>query len=293
LVAVLISLIATFSKWGRGLSSNARMLVLSVGAGVGIVMFAPLVRSLFIALTPNMAFAVVIVLGLLLGILTLLLDGLTQSFRLSTTLSAIGVAFLAAGSMTAGFDAQHPRPNSAFYMRNELSNQAYVLSGDEELDDRIKTLFPANPVRRKVPELFGEEPRTFWAAASPVSVQAPVVEVLRDESSSGVRNIEIQIRSPRLAPKIMAFVAGDDVLSSSVDGRPFSSSPETNWSMYAYGMPIDGVRVALQLKVNKPFIVRVIDDSYGLPGRAPSSADMLVLPFGPSDTEAVKTIEFK
>jgi hypothetical protein len=44
-----------------------------------------------------------------------------------------------------------------------------------------------------------------------------------------------------------------------------SDQPTSKWLLKAFGVPDDGLDVALQLKAGKAFQIRVTDETYGLP----------------------------
>ena len=74
--------------------------------------------------------------GLLLGLLIPHLDLVAKPNRwvLPGAAAALGLGLLLVGSLTAGFDARHPRPNSILYALNADTQQAIWESGDEAPD---------------------------------------------------------------------------------------------------------------------------------------------------------------
>ncbi len=172
-------------------------------------MFAPLIKALFIGLTPQLVGVVMVFLVMLLGLLVPLIDVLTQRLALPRLALAAGIVFLVTGSFTSGFDTEHPRPDNLFYAVDGSTGNALWLSQDKSLDEWARTFFRGDSERRQVPEIFGEESRYYWVAAAPVfALPAPTVEVLKDSTTANIRKINIQVRSLRQAPKLSLSLEG-------------------------------------------------------------------------------------
>jgi hypothetical protein len=271
-------------------SSLVSVLISILGVAPGILMLAPFIKALFIALTPNQIGLVMGVLALFLGLLTPLLNLVLRSFMLQWLLLIAGIGFLIMGSITSGFDTQHPRPNNLFYALDSVSGKALWLSTDRSLDQWTRTFFASSKEKRRAPEIFGENITTFWTGVAPaMPLQAPVIDILRDDIRSDIRTISIQARSLRQAPELDVYVEGTGVISSKVENRIVSESLVPNWSFQGFGFSEKGVHIELTIKADNPFKIRVIDFSYELPetGFRPRPPDMITQPFGLSDTKAV------
>jgi hypothetical protein len=285
--------------WRRGGNrfSPLCVAIMLLGAAPGILMYAPLVKLLFIALTPQQTGVAMAFLAMLLGLSVPLVDLLARRLFLQWLAPAAAVLFLAIASFTAGFDTRHPRPNNLFYGLDGATGKAFWLSADKTLDAWTKTFFPDHPVQRQVPEILGDGSGVYWVAPAPVfALQAPGVEVLEDGVASGIRKITIRVRSLRHAPKLNVVVEGAGVLASKVQGRLFSQTLRQAWRLKSFGMAGEGLVIELHVQADATFKIRVIDFSYELPRtNLPSRpSGMIPRPFGLSDTTAaVKTIAFK
>jgi len=94
-------------------------------------------------------------------------------------------------------------PDNLFYAVDGSTGNALWLSQDKSLDEWTRSFFPGNPEKRPIPEIFGEGSGGFWATAAPVfALPAPAIEVLEDSTTATIRKINIQVRSPRHAPKL-------------------------------------------------------------------------------------------
>jgi hypothetical protein len=83
--------------------------LLLLGVAPGILMFAPLIKALFVGLTPQLVGVVMIFPVMLLGLLAPLIDVLTQRLALPRLALAAGIVFLVTGSFTSGFDMESIR----------------------------------------------------------------------------------------------------------------------------------------------------------------------------------------
>jgi len=268
-----------------------------LGTAPGILMYAPLIKALFVGLTPQLVGVVMAVLVMLLGLLVPLIDVLIRRLLLPWLALALGILFLLTGSFTSGFDSEHPRPNNLFYAVDGSTGSALWLSQDKYLDEWTRTFFPGNPGRHPVPEIFGNRSGDFWAAAAPVfALPAPAIKVLEDTTTANSRKMNIQVQSLRHAPKLSLYVEGSGVISSKVEGRLFSQAFRPEWRLKSFGIPEEGLNIELNVQAGSPFKIRVMDLSYELPqtGSQPRPSSMIVQPFGLSDTTVVvKTIAFQ
>jgi hypothetical protein len=130
LLASLIGLAIFFSS--KQPDVPGRYLALALSAIFGIVLVVPIISLLFTALTLQLAGAPIVLLVLLLGLLCPLITLITSANRrlVHGSLLLISAAFLVGGSLTAGFDKQHPKPNSVFYGLDADSGQAIWASTD-------------------------------------------------------------------------------------------------------------------------------------------------------------------
>ena len=246
------------------------VLLIFLGSIPGLLIFTPLIKGLFIGLTPQMIGVVIVLLVLLLGLLTPLLAMIGQRNNLIRASLLLGFAALVAGSLTSGFDVDHPRQNTLFYALNSSGQRAFWLSTDNQLDQWTSVFFPNGQAKQQVPKIFGDRFPAMWAAQAPVlALQKPMIETLEDngisDKSAEKRKIKIRVKSSRLAPKLTITIEGIAVLQSKVAGQLYSQSPQLNWSLDSVGLNDEDLIIEFVVKAGVPFKVRVIDFTYGLP----------------------------
>lgn len=295
LVPVLGAYAFLLSPQAVALSAPKRMLVLLAAAAPGVMLFAPLLRILLIAMTTRLAGVVVFLLVLLLGLMFPLLDMLKRRFLSVALPLAAGAALLALGTVTGQVSAEQPNPNHLSYIVDGKSD-AIWMSSDAVLDRWLKPIFGPAAARRALPEVYGARARPYWTAPAPsLGIEGPTLALLQDEIAGGKRTIVMRISSVRGAPEVKVIVEGTDVLSASMHGQSMLKATRENWSMTAYGLPAEGTEVQIVVKAGRPFVVRVIDRSYGLPASVPArEKTMIAQPFGSSDSiRAVQAMSFQ
>ena len=260
------------------------------GAAPGILILAPFIKLLFFALTPNQIGLTMGVLALFLGLLTPQIELLLRNFILPWVPLISGLGFLITGSLTSGFDNQHPQPNNLFYALDSVSGKALWLSTDRTLDSWTRTFFASSKQKRQVPEIFGANTATLWAAVAPtLPLKAPEIKVLGDSVKADIRTITLQVSSLRQAPELNVYLEGTGVISSRIENRIASKSLIPEWRFQGFGFLDKGVHIELTVKSGEPFKIRVLDFTYELPftSFSPRPADMMTQPFGLSDTTTV------
>lgn len=262
-----------------------------------ILIFAPLIKSLFIGLTPQLVGISILFLALTLGLLSPLFYALNRLASIGLPIIT-GVFFLIVGSLTSGFDSKHPRPNNLFYAVNPEIRKAFWLSSDRYLDTWTQDFFPNRQQKRQVQEIFGEKSTpTYWVSTAPIlPLQAPFVNVLSDRVEAGIRTIKFHIQSLRQAPEMRVFVEGLDVISAKVENKIISQELGSAWNFQAIGFSEKGLSIELTVEAKRPFKIKISDVSYQLPKitMKPRPDDMMRQPFGLSDTTIVaRNVEFQ
>lgn len=267
LLPVLVVLAVLFSRYGNRILVNQRAALLLMAAVPALLIFSPLLRFIYIAVTARMISVVVLLLVLLLGIMTPMLSMLVRRHVLGLSLLATAGMFLVIASIASRFDADHPRPDNLFFAQDGNSGKAFWLSSDSRLDGWTKNFFPVNSVRKVVPEIFGDEDWKLWASSAPhIDAKAPSIKILEDRLGPEGRTLRLRIKSQRMAPELSVVIEDATVMNARVEGRSFTTTPQQNWYVNAFGFPSDGIRVDLTLKDSSRGKVRVTDRTEGLPG---------------------------
>lgn len=286
------------NSWGREMA-------LVVGAVPGVILLVPAIRAM--SEFGPMAYLAITFLfvALFLGLLTPQLDLITRErkWRFPGVLLLVSLGFLIAGSLTAGFDAEHPQPSGMAYLLNADSGQATWFSPGPQLDRWTGQFFAAQPERSTVGELFpivrGDRYPILHGEAPAIALNAPEVEVLSDQTSGGVRRLQLRLRSPRQAPIIYLDVEPWSIVRVVVvDGQRLTVQPSEGdiWSLQYYGVPPEGIDITLEIGASQSLTLQVSDLSWELPGVVgaafqPRPDDMMPTSNFDYGTVVVRTIE--
>ena len=275
--------------------SLVSQLVLAIAMLPAVVLWAPMIHVVFVALTLNSAWIVAICAALLFG---LLIAPIIHAINLwgglvPTVILVTSVILLIAGTVVLRFDKRHPQMNNLFYAVNADTGKAVFASSDEKRDDWTMQFFSRNFERNRMPDFFPGSGRLYWQSeASAGQLVSPQAAVTADHTENSVRTLSLRITSPRRAPVIAIYTAPDtEVIDAAVDGnRAFRESagpPMKNWGLQFYALPVEGIEVTLKLHDGKPFKMLLVDRSYGLPETKQRPENMIPTPYGVSDVTLV------
>lgn len=277
--------------------------VLSLCAIPGIILLTPTIYLIFVALTLSMSYAVMVMVVLLLGLLIphLSLMATPNKWLLPAASLLLSLCFIIAGSLTAGFDANHPKPNSIFYGLNADTGKAIWASADEKPDEWTSQFLSANTEKGTLAEYLPMVPRKFLKSQAPVApLVAPNIEPLSDDVRNGLRTVRMRITSPRQAPIMRIYVnSNTEILAAVVNRKRIANNntrahiePGNRWELNYYALTKEGIELTLEVKSSQPLEIRVVDQSDGLPEIPGISFktrpnDMMPIPFGVSDSTLV------
>lgn len=257
--------------------SPKNIAALALCAVPGVALMAPLVYLSFemLGMGPCGFFMILVVLAL--GLVTPLLVQLNAARRLALpfALALAGVAFIAMGIMTAGFDEHRRKTSSVFYHLDADTNAARWASTDAALDEWTSQFIPQGSSRESLAAIFPWSRQQAWIAVAPVTeLPAPFAEVIEDKTSGDVRHVRLRLSSPRRASLLLVYLdPANELLSARLDGKLLSggageSSSEgaANPLRFAFAAPPPaGIELALEVRAARPFKLTAQDISYNLP----------------------------
>lgn len=286
-------------------SSASRVLVLWAGVLPGLLLLSPLVVLTFTGLPISAAGLPMVMVVLLLGLLTPQLDFLTASRRLLLPgmMLALFALFVAAGSLTSSASAARPTPDSLLYALDADTGRAFWASADSRLDVWTSRFFTRDAKEVLMKDFFPLLGRSlFVGSASAVALPAPEATLIGDEKAEdGRRLLRVRVSSPRGAPVVSVYLDPDvEVRGATVNGKPVEDYRAAGqpWGLRYYGLPPEGLELNLTVEPTRPFGMRVVDQTYGLPAvegepstQRPADRIASIVPF--SDTTQVgKSFKF-
>ncbi len=256
-------------------ASYVRTAILVLFGAAAIALLAPLIYLLYLALTVSLAAVtavfVVLGVGLLAGPVALVGgEGARAPVWASLGLAFAAAGLFVAGGLLSGFDADHPRPDSILYALDADSGEAVWATLDDETDNYTSRFVGPNAERGRLEDFLPSGPPGLLEEAPAVSLAAPAVEVLGDDTSEDTRTLRLRISSPRGAENLSLWLESDTpVLSTAVDGQPVGETAKLGsrgqWSVEFHNLPEDGVELTLEVRAGAPLQLRAVDYSDGLP----------------------------
>ncbi|BAY60043.1 M28A family peptidase [Calothrix brevissima NIES-22] len=307
-------LLLNLGGWGFifATSKNAPLgisfVVLSVCSIPAIILFAPTIYLMLVALTISISGVVMVMVILLLGLLIPQLYLFTHPHKwlLPVTALTISLSLIIAGSLTAGFNANHPKPNSIFYALNADTGEAIWASFDEQPDDWTSQFLAQNAEKVSLTEYLPFASQQVLKNQAPaLSLAAPKITLLSDNTSNGTRTLNLQIISLRQGRIVRVYLDSTvEVLEAAVNSKKIdahinnSTNSGTLWGLHYYALPQEKIELTLTVKQSQPLKLKVVDQSDGLPEIPNKSFHkrpnyMMPTGFGTSDSTLVsKTFTF-
>jgi hypothetical protein len=214
---------------------------------------------------PVFALAIVLLLGLLVPHLDLVAK--PNRWVLPGAAAVLGMGLLLAGSLTAGFDARHPRPNSILYALNTDTGQAIWQSSDEEPDAWTAQFLGADARKGSVADYLGEAGE-LHSDAPTVALAAPNVALLDDGTRGGVRTLRMRATAPPKANVVVVEAGAEaQVVGAAVNGErlPEVAGGMPEWTLNYWDPPSGGVELTLEVKGAGPLTITARAGTPGLP----------------------------
>src|SRR5919199_540 len=267
---------ALFALGDRPVSPWYRFAVLALSAIPAVLVFAPgihgvtLIQGLLLpAAVPAFAVAIVMLLGLLIPHLDLIAK--PNRWILPGAAAILSLGLLVAGTLTAGFDARHPKPNNIFYALNADTQEAIWASYDEASDAWTAQFLGADAEKGSVTDYVDASEPLLHNEAPPVSLGAPDVELLDDSTSDGVRTLRVRITPPpRVNLLVVTTDAEERVVGAAVDREhaPNDTSDDGGspaWTLNYWSPPSEGVELTLEVEGAQPLTLTARAATPGLP----------------------------
>jgi peptidase M28-like protein len=254
--------------------SSVRYITVLLLAAPAILILGPMIYLLFVTLGLEWAAIPSALAAILFALLMpqLKLIAVSHRWTLPGVSAIAALAFIAAGSFTAGFDKDNPKPNSIFYAANAATGKAVWASLDRRPDEWTSQFLKGDLQTGPLSEYAPSGYSGFLRSEAPmIQVAAPEIALVSEKTTDATRILRLRITSPRQAP--VMFVAVDpkvEVLNAWIDGKPVTKGGPRLMFQYL-AIPQEGIELALETKPAQAVGIRAVDLSYGLP-EIPDSA---------------------
>jgi hypothetical protein len=247
-----------------------------------LLILVPVLYLLFVAMNIELAPYLAVIAGLTLVLVYPLIDRVRRPNWWWSLVSAVALcaAFVAAGLLSRGVSTARPAPTALLYAIDPDESVAFWASGMESGDEWTRRVLPGDGEWRTIERFLPgvrEEFRT--AAAPPVALPAPTVEILSDETVHGSRHVTLAIRSAIAAPYLRLRAADESrIRLQAVNGRALADSVGNGFDLDYLGAPDAGIRLDLVSSTPAaPIALELWEHRYelpsigGLPGPRPAT----------------------
>ncbi len=287
------------------------MLILLLCAVPGIYLTASTTYLIYLTgLLPAMAASIVVL--TVLGTSTLLphlaIIAAPKKWPLPTAALLAAVILVSVALLTRHLNQRHPKTDSIDYAIDLNDSSAYWISFDDSADEYTSQFMKERVDLDSMHDFFPN----WWtiprmaAKAVPVNIYPASIVMTGDSAFRGAQFMRLRVTpSPGTRSVTLTAKAGEQVLSSSVDGVPVSDSsaifPSGNldrWSLRYYDVPDSGSTISLVIPVGRTLTITSVTVVDGLPRAGglpiyPRPASIMERPFVTTDASmAVKSYTF-
>ena len=271
-----VALAVVFMMREAASASFKRFLVLMLCAAPVIILVAPVLYNVSIAVGLGNAGIVAAMAGIMLGLLVPLCGlvvGLGRWY-VPGAASLAGVVLLLVAGLGFNFDGRYPKANNVFYALNADTGKAVWASADAMPDEWTGQFFPAGAERGSITEYAPLYAGSFLNHTAPaIPRQPPQIKMLEDKTDNGVRTLHFSIVPTQAGANVSALVDPKaEVLSATINGKPVvkreprgGGQPSAPWKLHYWATPADGIDLILEVKAPQPMRVLLVERSDGLP----------------------------
>jgi hypothetical protein len=269
----------------KAANDNGQTLASMAGAGLAVLLFAPVVYLLYIFLTLQVI--TVAAIGFLLAVFFLIAipfnhAAIPQEGRRTVLL---GLLLSAAIMVSIGVKLSHygpnfPRQDNILYSMNADNHHAVWISGDPSVDTWTEQFFSHIPPQRQpMPDYLNGRQQPVLSASAPLfDLDSPTAEIKTDKREGGLRTIRLNVQSQRNANALFVTFPPDvKPISVKFGYREIVVNPGPGpFAIVLAGMPPQGAEFELILNTQSGISFWLMDKSFGLPpGVRPRSDDLM------------------
>lgn len=261
-----------------------------LGAGLVLLVVAPVVYQVLLALAGPMGFVVTFLVVLTAALLLPLYHLVARpgAAWAPALTAAVAVALFAVAIRQARPGSDYPKEDQVFYAANLDQGKAEWATLEQSEDDWTSQFFrgqgSVSELSALMPDyLYGNMPM-LQRAAPAVELAPPTVSVVEDTTPGGDRRLlRLSVNSPRRCPELFVFIESDAGVrmpeltaalpasqraalpganALAAGGEPPSGAPK---SVKFTALPSEGATLLLETKKGAPLKLHVVERSYDLP----------------------------
>lgn len=275
-----LPLFAVLSSWAYlgykqvGQESTARLWILLAGVLPSVILFAPFVVLITIALGFYSIGVPIILMSILLGLCIPLLLQFANTFRRWVPLVFVNVFVVMGALATAHFHSTFPQPAQLIYVAGVKPGQNWWASPNDLLNrDALRVLTskaeqkPADHILGPLSR-FGKRP--LWIErADDLNLPRPIIQVQQLETVGDRLKLKVLLHSPLHAPNTQVTIEGAKVFSARINGASYTNKDPERWAIWIHGRnkaeATLGNVIEFEIEAGKPLSLRVSDTVYQLP----------------------------
>lgn len=255
-------------------SSPKHIWALLAGLLPSVILFAPFVLLIAIALGFYSIGVPILLVSLLLGLYIPLLLQFASTFRRWIPLAFVKVFVVMGALATAHFHNAFPQPAQLIYVAGVKPGQNWWASPNEILNRDALRVFTNKAEQKNADTIVGPlsrfGKRALWLdPADDLNLPRPVIHVQQLETSGDRLKLKVLLQSPLHAPNTHVAIEGATVFSAKINGGNYQSTDPERWSIWIHGRnKIEatlGNVIEFEIQAGKPLSLRVSDTVYQLP----------------------------
>ena len=245
----------------------------TLGAVPGVVLLSPLIYQIFVIFGVSQTLVIVVPVALLLGLFVANFDLITsvRKWVLPAVAAAVAIGFMIAAIAQPDFNQREPRSNELFYALNADTGRAVWATPNAQPDEWTSQFMTADARTAAMTDNFPwiENEQFLQQQTETLSLPAPEVKVLADNTEDQTRSVQMRITSVRDAAQLLIYT-NTEITEASVNGQQLSiEQPEPasskRWMLLYYAPPREGIELLLKTKPSVQLSLKVVDRSFQLP----------------------------
>ena len=292
-------LVAAIAAFAWSMRRDTPPVVLAILAVPALVLWAPLIRTLEVALTASLLPLCALLAALVLSLLLIPIQALGPFRRwIAFGATLAGIVGLIGAETTAGFTATRKQPDSLVYLLEADSSRAWWVSFDRTPDVWTAQALGSHPITRTFDQYL---PGTVLAAPAPAGeISKSPIQILETQSVPGGRRMHVHVARSGDAEEFRLHVnPGTTVTNVELNGRTLTDGTDNRYRpgyrtgsdgtlLRYFGVPVDGVDLWLTIPgagtVPVRFTVRIEGFPATLERQLPQRpARLMSKPFLPTD----------
>jgi hypothetical protein len=269
----------------KAANDNGQALASMAGAGLAVLLFAPVVYLLYIFLTLQVI--TVAAIGFLLAVFFLIAipfihAAIPEKERRIVLLGLLASAaiIVSVGVKLSHYGPKFPRQDNILYSLNVDNHHAVWIGIDPSVDSWTEQFFSHTPPQRQpMPDYLNGRQQPVLSASAPLfDLSNPTAEIKADKREGSLRIIRLNVQSKRNANTLFVTFPPDIKPASVKFGdREITVRPgQGPFTIVLAGMPSQGAEFELTLNTQSGSSFWLMDKSFGLPpGVRPRSDDFM------------------